>query len=83
MHIDLKLDRKDLTLERRIDLLAQIAEGMARECREGPREAILSLLSAAALLARENSQDAVPERLEALGSLLDLGAEAVESPGKS
>lgn len=51
MEIDITIPREDLDLLTRINLLEQIAVGATKEAGDGTREAVMALMTAAALVS--------------------------------
>jgi len=73
MEINIEIPTEDLSPQVRIDLLAQIAEGMTKEARETPREAILCLMTAAALISLRNGGSSL-DMAEIIPTALDIAA---------
>lgn len=77
MEIDITIPREDLNLLARIKLLEQIAVGATREAGDGPREAVMALMAAAALVSISNGGTApdmveiIPTAIEAAQKIID------------
>lgn len=77
MDINARIPNEELTFITRVDFLAEVAETMSKEANETPEDAILALLTAAALVAQQNSRQSATERKQTLMPLLLNAIESV------